>query len=871
MLFSCLASLISIVGAAEANVAGRQRPRLSQLRNEQHLLQNNQPTVDLVVARLHENISWLVEVERELPTVNVIVYDKSNASDACKQYGLKRATCISRPNVGLESEAYLHHIVTRYDSLADKTVFSQGGEPTPGFYGHRQGGGHLMPLDDFLFDFIRPTAPSRYVPTISRLDMGPTEASYIGFRSALLDPFNGGPESLSGSTSPKPTSICSAPEAWDQAFKNDWDVEFLLKKSLAQKVPWGAGLHAFWNMYLHEELGMAAPDPTRFASGAIFSAKRKRITRHHKRFYQKLHESLAHDLDSASAYLLEMAWGYILDFGEELAEPCQPAVRAHRRLIGYAAKAPSPPPIPPSLPPSAPSPPLAPSPAHPGAAYKTTVIFETTVGAEFNSTAYTIGLASMLGVASNEITLTVAASVARRKLQAAFTVRAKIFVADTAAAAASVSTLTSLTPADLTSALGATVFSALAPVVEVMIFGPPAPPPPPPTPAGWGITSTGLRALPGLVPLASMASGGNGVNGLPVAATRARPPEIVGSPTANCASSAVGCVVLPSPRTLVEGATALTASNTIPVYSTDASRTFSNLTLNPIYTRSSASDDTYRETAVAGDFDGDGYQDYVVSDIGSMATSAGPSMWLNNGRGFFALSSSPWWSDAAGITGASQVGTARSMAVGDLDGDGDLDIVLNSGDFMLNNGQASFTVDRFHAAAITVDAKVGNIVLVDVDGDKDLDIVTFIPVGLAGDLTLSLFLNSGSGTFTDATSANLPSIVGLSVEAGDLNGDGKIDLFVTGDLASPVLLNDGSGIFTAQACVASGQQCVTATSVQAKLGDMDGDGDLDIVIASRISGAMYRNTGAGFFEATSAISPEIGTVGVCRKYPRPTK
>ncbi len=71
---------------------------------------------ELVVAHYTENLNWL----RNLPTgLPVTVYDKSSDGSA----GWK---AIRLPNVGREAHTYLHHIVSRYDSLADWTVFCQG-------------------------------------------------------------------------------------------------------------------------------------------------------------------------------------------------------------------------------------------------------------------------------------------------------------------------------------------------------------------------------------------------------------------------------------------------------------------------------------------------------------------------------------------------------------------------------------------------------------------------------------------------------------------------------------------------------------------------------------------------------------------------
>ena len=71
---------------------------------------------ELVVARYTEDLSWL----RKRPaTLTVTVYDKG--TDASGSDG-----AIQLPNIGREAHTYLHHIVDRYDSLADWTIFCQG-------------------------------------------------------------------------------------------------------------------------------------------------------------------------------------------------------------------------------------------------------------------------------------------------------------------------------------------------------------------------------------------------------------------------------------------------------------------------------------------------------------------------------------------------------------------------------------------------------------------------------------------------------------------------------------------------------------------------------------------------------------------------
>ena len=72
--------------------------------------------IELVVAHYAENLNWL----RNLPAgLTRTVYDKSPA-------GLVDGPAIPLPNVGREAHTYLHHLVNRYDSLPDWTIFCQG-------------------------------------------------------------------------------------------------------------------------------------------------------------------------------------------------------------------------------------------------------------------------------------------------------------------------------------------------------------------------------------------------------------------------------------------------------------------------------------------------------------------------------------------------------------------------------------------------------------------------------------------------------------------------------------------------------------------------------------------------------------------------
>jgi hypothetical protein len=206
-------------------------------------------------------------------------------------------------------------------------------------------------------------------------------------------------------------------------------------------------------------------------------------------------------------------------------------------------------------------------------------------------------------------------------------------------------------------------------------------------------------------------------------------------------------------------------------------------------------------SAVAvGDLDGDGNLDAFIG-----TTAIGSQVWLNNGDGTFSDSTQ-------------SLGNANTddVALGDLDGDGDLDaFVVNLGEndeVWLNNGRGTFQLGQ---SINSLHLWTRAVFLGDVDGDGDLDAL------VGGQLTAAVWLNDGVGTFSDSGQSLLDSSDIWAVALGDLDGDGDLDALV-GNGTFRVWMNDSLGSFTD-----SGQNVGSGKNVA--LGDVDGDYDLDVL------------------------------------------
>jgi hypothetical protein len=228
------------------------------------------------------------------------------------------------------------------------------------------------------------------------------------------------------------------------------------------------------------------------------------------------------------------------------------------------------------------------------------------------------------------------------------------------------------------------------------------------------------------------------------------------------------------------------------------------------FTSGYQSPQTFAASAIAvGDFNGDGKLDLVV--VGGGTTSSNVTILSGNGDGTFTV----------GAT-ASAGANPTSVAVGDFNGDGKLDLAIGNqgGDsvsILLGNGDGTFAA----GSTIAIAAGPNALAIADFNGDGKLDLVVVDNVTEQFDAygTVTILLGNGDGTFTAAGPAGGYS--GNTVAVGDFNADGIADLAVSGDHDS-VLLGEGDGTFTA---VGNGPTTDTPSFAVA---DFNGDGVEDV-------------------------------------------
>ncbi|HUF47777.1 MAG TPA: VCBS repeat-containing protein [Vicinamibacterales bacterium] len=276
------------------------------------------------------------------------------------------------------------------------------------------------------------------------------------------------------------------------------------------------------------------------------------------------------------------------------------------------------------------------------------------------------------------------------------------------------------------------------------------------------------------------------------------------------------------------------------------------------------------------DLDGDGRLDLMFANGGDYSTPGAPEANLV----FFNRADGRFENRTAEVLGPTP-DLARVIKARDLDGDGLVDIVVGTtyqtqSRLYLGTGGGAFReVTSTHLPRLPL--SVGDLEVGDVDGDGDLDIV-LADWGPGNNMTNAggrtrLWLNDGQGRFTDATATRMPDLlVGFSwdLELVDVDNDYDLDLLISCKRCpgSLLFLNDGTGTFRHDA---RGLPQYT-NNYEFEAMDLDGDGFLDLVTINDgdIVGErsfsrrehVFRNDGRGRFrDVTSIWWPPEANIG----------
>ncbi|MBN2000808.1 T9SS type A sorting domain-containing protein [candidate division KSB1 bacterium] len=249
-----------------------------------------------------------------------------------------------------------------------------------------------------------------------------------------------------------------------------------------------------------------------------------------------------------------------------------------------------------------------------------------------------------------------------------------------------------------------------------------------------------------------------------------------------------------------------------------------------------------------GDFDNDGDLDVLIT--GACGCKQVKIYFLRNKNGDFV----PIYPAMTGVVN----GTA---AAADYDNDGDLDLLL-TGSKSLKTGKAVTVLYRndgdFNFSAVEkaefLQLYHSNAAWGDYDNDGDADLLLCGRESNGGKQHTCVYENGGNDLFYALPMLELTACQDAAVEWIDFDRDGRLDIFLSG-ASTACYHNEGSGVFTLYPFPSAG-----LANADAAFGDLDNDHDVDVVLVGEEPegepvAAVYLNDGNGFLEKPVDLDP----------------
>ena len=268
--------------------------------------------------------------------------------------------------------------------------------------------------------------------------------------------------------------------------------------------------------------------------------------------------------------------------------------------------------------------------------------------------------------------------------------------------------------------------------------------------------------------------------------------------------------------------------------------------------------------SAVGDFDGDGWIDLIL--FGLRESGARARLFRNNGAEIQAGGNVPWFTDVTDRAFPEGQRNSSSGMFADMDGDGDLDLLVverhvkpgfphgdheDTGLMVYENIGKRFFFSDTPLDLARAPHRPGGLSVGDVDVDGDLDIVFHHNTGSnTGPGPGHFVRNDGFPMLVDATSS-FGADIGqpnrwFSSLLADFDGDMLLDLHCAVDFFSDMhCRNTGGGVF--QDVTTTAGTTNTGADMGLAIGDPDNDGDLDIYSTNINVGVLYMNDGQGHF------------------------